>query len=131
MRRANVDGEVVLVVHVDGAGVPAARDARVVRADHELFRAAVIDALSRWRFTPGRRGAGSAGDSVRVTWEFRVEKHEDCPTPRYASTPCESANTAVDSAALGAPPRVTLDTATMHGASWACPIGMITRACVY
>jgi TonB family protein len=130
LQRANVEGNVELVIAVDSSGRLDPASTHVVRSTHELFRLAAISAIERWRFEPARREGRAAADSVRVRWRFALDDR-DCPPPAFPPSRCgESVS---DSAATGAPQRSALEPSDgnlLAGRTVACPVAVEATECV-
>jgi protein TonB len=73
MRRAGIEGEVVVEFIVDTNG--DVRNPFVVRSSQREFEAAAIQAVSKWKFRPGRRG-GRAVNTSRVQQLFSFKINE-------------------------------------------------------
>jgi TonB family protein len=130
LQRANIEGDVELVIAVDSMGGLDLASTHVVHSAHELFRRAALSAVERWRFEPARRDGRGIVDSVRVRWRFALDDH-DCPPPAFPPSRCgESAS---DSAALAAPQRSTLEPSDgnmLAGRTVACPVATEATECV-
>ncbi len=71
-RRRGLEGRLVLRVAVDRTGKPD-RLTLVESSGHALLDEAAIAAVSRWRFTPGRRGGATVAATVDVPIVFRLQ----------------------------------------------------------
>lgn len=73
MRRAGIEGEVVVEFIVDTNG--DVRNPFVVRSTQREFEAAAIQAVSKWRFRPGRRGGRDVNTSrVQQLFSFKINE---------------------------------------------------------
>ncbi|RMD68336.1 MAG: energy transducer TonB, partial [Gammaproteobacteria bacterium] len=71
-RRRGLEGEVLLEVKVGSAGLPLR--VRVVRSSgHPVLDRAALEAVSRWRFAPARRGGIPVTATTRIPVRFRLE----------------------------------------------------------
>ena len=71
-RRLGLEGRTVLRVEVDAEGRVA--DVAVVESSgHPMLDEAAVDAVSRWRFEPARRGGLPTGHRLRVPIRFALE----------------------------------------------------------
>lgn len=68
MRRAGITGQVDVGFIVDTEGV--VHDAYVISSTHREFEAPAIQAVSRWRFRPGRRGGRPVNTRMSVPIVF-------------------------------------------------------------
>jgi protein TonB len=73
MRRAGIEGEVLVEFIVDTNG--NVRNPFVVRSTQREFEAAAIQAISKWKFRPGRRG-GRDVNTGRVQQPFSFKINE-------------------------------------------------------
>ena len=71
LRRAGVEGRVVLEIDVDRRG--RITDLRVRSSDDSQLTTVSLDAVNRWVFDPARRGIESTTYSFRLTLSFRLE----------------------------------------------------------
>ena len=130
LQRANVEGDVELVIAIDSTGRLDPASTHVVRSPHELFRLSAIAAVERWRFEPARRDGRATTDSVRVRWRFALDG-QDCPPPAFPPSRCGESTS--DSAALGARQRSALqpsDGNLLAGRTVACPVATEATECV-
>lgn len=73
MRRAGIEGEVVVEFIVDTNG--DVRNPFVVRSTQREFEAAAIQAVSKWKFRPGRRGGRAVNTSrVQQLLSFKINE---------------------------------------------------------
>ncbi len=73
MRRAGITGEVLVEFIVDSNG--DVRNPFVVRSTNREFDAAAIQAISRWKFRPGRRGGRDVNTSrVQQPFTFNISE---------------------------------------------------------
>ncbi len=73
MRRAGIEGEVVVEFIVDTNG--DVRNPFVLRSTQREFEAAAIQAVSKWRFRPGRRGGRDVNTSrVQQLFSFKINE---------------------------------------------------------
>lgn len=70
MRRAGITGEVNVGFIVDLNGV--VRDAYVINSTHREFEAPAVQAVSKWRFRPGRRGGKAVNTRMSVPIVFSI-----------------------------------------------------------
>ena len=70
MRRAGITGEVVVGFIVDSTG--AVRDAYAVRSTQREFDAAAVQAVTKWKFRPGRRGGRAVNTRMQVPIVFSI-----------------------------------------------------------
>ncbi len=68
MRRAGITGEVNVGFIVDSNGV--VRDAYVISSTHREFEAPAVQAVSKWKFRPGRRGGRAVNTRMSVPIVF-------------------------------------------------------------
>jgi hypothetical protein len=85
LRGANVEGVVFLRVAVDSLGRTQPGHMRVLRSTHELFSAALKQALGQWHFRATRRHGVPVADSLEVHATFEFDKHIRCP---HRNNPC-------------------------------------------
>lgn len=71
MRRAGESGEVVVDFVVDLNG--EVQDARAIRSSRREFEAAAVQAVSKWKFKPGRKGGQDVLTHMQVPIVFSVE----------------------------------------------------------
>lgn len=70
MRRAGVTGEVVVGFIVDSSGNVV--QAYVVRSSHREFEQPAVQAVSRWKFRPGRKGGRAVNTRMQVPIIFSI-----------------------------------------------------------
>lgn len=68
MRRAGITGEVNIGFIVDSNG--DVRDAYVINSTHREFEAPAVQAVSKWKFRPGRRGGRAVNTRMSVPIVF-------------------------------------------------------------
>jgi protein TonB len=68
MRRAGITGEVNVGFIVDSTGT--VRDAYVINSTHREFEAPAVQAVSKWKFRPGKRGGRSVNTRMSVPIVF-------------------------------------------------------------
>lgn len=73
MRRSGVNGEVLVEFIVDTTG--AVQNAQAVRSSHREFEAAAVQAVSKWRFKPGRRGGRAVYARMQVPIVFNLNEN--------------------------------------------------------
>jgi RNA polymerase sigma factor (sigma-70 family) len=71
MRRAGIGGEVVVDFVVDANG--DVQKAYAVRSSQREFEAAAVEAVSKWKFKPGRKGGSDVGTHMQVPIVFSVD----------------------------------------------------------
>ena len=71
MRRAGIGGEVVVDFVVDVNG--DVQKAYAVRSSQREFEAAAVEAVSKWKFKPGRKGGNDVGTHMQVPIVFSVD----------------------------------------------------------
>jgi len=71
MRRAGVSGEVVVDFLVDTNG--EVQDAYALRSSQKDFEAAAVQAVSKWKFKPGRKGGRDVPTHMQVPIVFTLE----------------------------------------------------------
>ncbi|MBI5691959.1 MAG: energy transducer TonB [Verrucomicrobia bacterium] len=71
-RKAKRSGEVLVDFIVDTKG--EVRGARAVRSTSKEFEAAAIEAVSKWRFRPGRKGGRDVATHMQVPIVFSLEE---------------------------------------------------------
>jgi periplasmic protein TonB len=70
LRRDGVSGSVVLSFVVDSSG--SVRDVAVVRSTHPDFEAPAIQAVSKWKFRPGRKASRPVNTRMQVPMVFSI-----------------------------------------------------------
>jgi TonB family protein len=84
MRRAGVNGEVVVDFLVDTNG--EVQDAYALRSSQKEFEAAAVQAVSKWRFKPGRKGGRDVPTHMQVPIVFTLEGQSKPRPPTQPST---------------------------------------------
>ena len=69
-----VEGQVIAQFVVDADGVPDVATFKAIRSDHELFTAAVQNAVARLRFTPALVGGRAVKQLVQHPFVFRLSR---------------------------------------------------------
>jgi len=72
MRRAGIAGEVVVDFIVDSAG--DVRNAYAVRSSQREFEAAAVQAVSKWKFRPGKKGGRNVNTHMQVPIVFTLNE---------------------------------------------------------
>ncbi len=70
MRRAGIEGQVLVGFIVDSNG--AVREAYPIRSTHREFESAAVQAVSKWRFRPGKKGGRSVNTRMQVPIVFSI-----------------------------------------------------------
>ncbi len=70
MRRAGLNGEVVLRFVVDTSG--DVRDVEVIRSSQREFEAAAIQAVLKWKYRPGRKGGKAVATRMQIPIVFNL-----------------------------------------------------------
>lgn len=70
MRRAGITGQVIVGFIVDSNG--NVREAYSVRSSHREFEQAAIQAVSKWRFRPGKKGGRAVNTRMQVPIVFNI-----------------------------------------------------------
>lgn len=70
MRRAGINGEVLVAFIVDSNG--DVREAYAVRSTQREFEAAAIQAVSKWKFRPGKKGGRNVNTKMNVPIVFNI-----------------------------------------------------------
>jgi protein TonB len=71
LRRDGVSGSVVLSFVVDAGG--SVRDVAVVRSSHPDFEAPAVQAVSKWKFRPGRKAGRPVNTRMQVPIVFNIK----------------------------------------------------------
>jgi protein TonB len=71
MRKARIDGKVLIVLLVDTSGNP--QQVQVEQATHPLFADAALTAVRKWKFKPATKGGQAVTTSLTLPIEFRRE----------------------------------------------------------
>ena len=72
MRRAGISGEVVVDFIVDTAG--DVQNAYAIRSSQREFEAAAVQAVSKWKFKPGRKGGRDVPTHMQVPIVFTLNE---------------------------------------------------------
>ena len=72
MRRAGIAGEVVVDFIVDSAG--DVRNAYAIRSSQREFEAAAVQAVSKWKFRPGKKGGRNVNTHMQVPIVFTLNE---------------------------------------------------------
>ena len=72
MRRAGIAGEVLVDFIVDSNG--DVRNAYAVRSSQREFEAAAVQAVSKWKFRPGKKGGRSVNTHMQVPIVFTLNE---------------------------------------------------------
>ena len=70
MRRAGIEGQVLVGFIVDSKGT--VREAYPIRSTHREFESAAVQAVSKWRFRPGKKGGRSVNTRMQVPIVFSI-----------------------------------------------------------
>lgn len=70
MRRAGIEGQVLVGFIVDSNG--GVREAYPIRSTHREFESAAVQAVSKWRFRPGKKGGRSVNTRMQVPIVFSI-----------------------------------------------------------
>ena len=70
MRRAGIEGQVLVGFIVDAKG--SVREAYPIRSTHREFESAAVQAVSKWRFRPGKKGGRSVNTRMQVPIVFSI-----------------------------------------------------------
>jgi protein TonB len=73
LRRAGIEGDVVVRFVVDTSGRVDPRSIDVVRSTHDAFTAAVRESLAKLRFAPATVGAHKVSALAIMPFRFRLE----------------------------------------------------------
>ncbi len=71
LRRDEVEGEVMIECIIDPTGF--VRDIRVIRSTHAALADPAVEAVAKWRFTPGKIGNQAVNTRVRIPIAFSIE----------------------------------------------------------
>lgn len=72
MRRAGITGEVLVEFIVDANG--DVRNAFAVRSSQREFEAAAVQAVSKWKFTPGKKGGRNVNTRMQQPISFSLQE---------------------------------------------------------
>ncbi len=70
MRRAGIEGQVMVGFIVDSRGT--VREAYPMSSTHREFEASAIQAVSKWRFRPGKKGGRAVNTRMQVPIVFSI-----------------------------------------------------------
>src|SRR5690606_28571315 len=70
MRRAGITGEVMVGFIVDARG--DVREAYAIRSSQREFEAAAVQAVSKWKFRPGKKGGRNVNTRMQVPIVFSI-----------------------------------------------------------
>ncbi|RXK54511.1 TonB family protein [Oleiharenicola lentus] len=70
LRAAGIEGSVVVSLVIDKTGV--VREAKVEKSTHHDFETAALEAVTQWRFEPGRKGGRQVNTRVSQVLQFSV-----------------------------------------------------------
>ena len=70
MKRQGISGTVVLVFIVDTKG--DVRDVRIVKSTNDKFNQSAIDAVSQWKFHPGKKGGRLVNVRMQIPISFNL-----------------------------------------------------------
>lgn len=70
MRRAGIEGQVLVGFIVDSRGT--VREAYPIRSTHREFESAAVQAVSKWRFRPGKKGGRAVNTRMQVPIVFSI-----------------------------------------------------------
>jgi protein TonB len=70
MRRTGTPGDVLVDFIVDARG--EVQNAFALRSTHREFEAAAVQAVSKWKFRPGRKNGRSVASHLQVPIVFRL-----------------------------------------------------------
>jgi protein TonB len=70
MRRAGITGQVVVAFIVDSRG--NVREAYSLKSSHREFEQAAVQAVSKWRFRPGKKGGRAVNTRMNVPIVFNI-----------------------------------------------------------
>ena len=72
LRRAQVEGNVIIMFAIDTAGRVLMPSVKVVKSTHDLFTRAVMDALPGFRFKPAELGGHPVTALAEMPFEFTI-----------------------------------------------------------
>jgi protein TonB len=72
MRRAGITGEVLVEFIVDANG--DVRNAYAVRSTQREFETAAVQAVSKWKFRPGKRGGKAVNTRMQQPISFSLNE---------------------------------------------------------
>lgn len=70
MRRAGIEGNVLVGFIVDSRGT--VREAYPIKSTHREFESAAVQAVSKWRFRPGKKGGRAVNTRMQVPIVFSI-----------------------------------------------------------
>ncbi len=70
MRRAGIEGNVLVAFIVDSRGT--VREAYPISSSHREFESAAVQAVSKWRFRPGKKGGRAVNTRMQVPIVFSI-----------------------------------------------------------
>lgn len=70
MRRAGIEGQVLVGFIVDSKGM--VREAYPIRSTHREFEAPAVQAVSKWRFRPGKKGGRAVNTRMQIPIVFSI-----------------------------------------------------------
>ena len=70
MRRAGIEGNVLVGFIVDSKG--NVREAYPIRSTHREFESAAVQAVSKWRFRPGKKGGRAVNTKMQIPIVFSI-----------------------------------------------------------
>lgn len=85
MRRAGINGEVVVDFVVDTNG--DVTDAYALRSSRKEFEAAAVQAVSKWKFKPGRKGGQDVNTHLQIPIVFSLAGQDSKSTVPPSTTP--------------------------------------------
>ncbi len=72
LKRSGIRGSVVIQFIVDTQG--NVREARAITSTHREFEVPAIEAVSRWKFRPGKKGSAAVNTRMEVPIEFKLSQ---------------------------------------------------------
>lgn len=87
LRSAGVQGEVIVDFVVDASG--EVTEAKALRSSRSEFEAAAVDAVSKWKFAPGRKDGRDVATHMQVPIMFRLANGG--PVPSASAKPASGA----------------------------------------
>jgi RNA polymerase sigma factor (sigma-70 family) len=115
MRRAGISGEVVVDFLVDANG--DVQNARAIRSSRPEFEPAAVQAVSKWKFNPGKKGGADVVTHLQVPIVFTT----DAQTPRKEASPSSPTPPAPDKSASASAVQLTPFHAVATGPQAAAP----------
>ena len=80
MRQAGISGQVVVDFIVDQNG--NVQNASAVKSSQKEFEAAAVDAVSQWKFSPGRKDGREVNTHLQVPIVFSLAKKDGASAPK-------------------------------------------------